>query len=78
MFPPTQSGEVLVACRSCPVRQTHCADCMVTALWQLPVPERLDDRERGAVDLLVEHGLVSAAGAAAAHVQDDRVRRVVG
>ncbi|WP_170119742.1 hypothetical protein [Branchiibius hedensis] len=51
---------------------------MVTALWQLPVPQRLDDRERRAVDLLVGHGLVSVAGAAEAHVHDERVRRGVG
>lgn len=71
-------GEVLVECRNCPVRQTHCAECMVTALWQLPVPQRLDERERAAVDLLVGHGLVSVTAAADARVHDERVRRGVG
>ncbi|WP_291524792.1 hypothetical protein [Branchiibius sp. NY16-3462-2] len=50
----------------------------MTALWQLPVPQRLDDRERRAVDLLVGHGLVSVAAAADARVADERVRRGVG
>lgn len=72
------SDEVHVECRTCPVRGTHCADCVVTALWSLPVPQRLDAAERRAVDLLVAGGLVSAAGAAAARVRDEaRVRRVV-
>lgn len=77
MSPRGYPDEVLVECRKCPVRRTHCDDCMVTALWQLPVPERLDDRERRAVDLLVGYGLVSVAAAAAARVHDERVRRVV-
>ncbi|MFC6713543.1 hypothetical protein [Branchiibius cervicis] len=51
---------------------------MVTALWQLPVPQRLDERERAAVDLLVGHGLVSVTAAADARVHDERVRRGVG
>lgn len=72
------TDEVHVECRTCPVRGTHCADCMVTALWSLPVPDRLDAAERQAVDLLVASGLVTPAGAAAARVSDERqVRRVV-
>ena len=78
MSPRNYPDEVLVECRNCPVRRTHCADCMVTALWQLSVPQRLDERERRAVDLLVGHGLVSVAAAADARVHDERVRRGVG
>ena len=52
---------MIIDCQSCPVRDLHCADCMVTALLvpqsaQLP----LDATERTAVTRFVEAGLVSA------------------
>lgn len=31
---------MLVDCQTCPVRELHCADCVVTALTQLPFPTR--------------------------------------
>lgn len=71
------TDQVHVECRSCPVRGAHCDDCMVTALWSLPVPQRLDPDERYAVDLLVAAGLVSPAGAAAAQVSHERQERRV-
>ena len=52
---------MIIECQSCPVRDLHCADCMVTALLapqgaQLP----LDASERAVVTRFVEAGLVSA------------------
>jgi hypothetical protein len=52
---------VIIDCQACPVRDLHCADCMVTALLtprdgSLP----LDPAERAAVTRFVESGLVSA------------------
>lgn len=29
---------MLIECQTCPVREIHCADCMVTALTRLPAP----------------------------------------
>lgn len=37
---------MLVDCQTCPVRELHCADCVVTALTQLPFPTRNDSLER--------------------------------
>jgi hypothetical protein len=58
---------MIIDCESCPVRDLHCADCMVTALAaptgsQLP----LDAAEQAAVRRLVAAGLVSAQQGAAA------------
>lgn len=52
---------MFIDCQSCPVRELHCDDCMVTALLapagsELPV----DAAERAAVRRFVEAGLVSA------------------
>lgn len=68
-----------IECHSCPVRDRHCGDCMVTALLQMPVlrtgldlidpgaaseqSPNLTDRERAAVDVLVGAGLISRAEA---------------
>jgi hypothetical protein len=60
---------MIIDCHSCPVRDVHCDDCMVTALLspqgvELP----LDPTERAAVTRFVAAGLVSpqqAAGATA-------------
>jgi hypothetical protein len=51
---------MIIDCHSCPVRDLHCDDCMVTALLapqgsELP----LDAAERAAVDRFVEAGLVT-------------------
>ena len=62
-----------VECRTCPVRELHCGDCMVPVLLDLTAPSvrldhALDPEERAAVTLLVQAGLVdpeTAAGARA-------------
>lgn len=63
-----------VECRTCPVRELHCGDCMVPVLLELtahaPPPEQVLDREeRAAVTRLVRSGLVSAESAAGARVR---------
>lgn len=65
---------MLVDCHTCPVRDVHCADCMVTALAAIPMraPEvdeslpleraeglPLDRSERRAVSILIAAGLVT-------------------
>ena len=66
---------MLVDCQTCPVRDVHCADCMVTALNEIPlrtaVSGRDDDRgeavtapldraERRAVSAFLGAGLVAS------------------
>lgn len=58
---------MIIDCQSCPVRELHCDDCMVTALLApqgstLP----LDAAERAAVDRLLGAGLVSVQQAVTA------------
>ncbi|MEO7130267.1 MAG: hypothetical protein ABIZ07_02695 [Dermatophilaceae bacterium] len=36
---------MLVDCQTCPVREVHCADCMVMALTRLPMPVRAPDQD---------------------------------
>ncbi|WP_446663962.1 hypothetical protein [Flexivirga sp. B27] len=56
-----------IDCETCPVRDRHCAECMVTALLQLaPLEQRLDADERRAVDGLASVGLITAQEAASA------------
>ena len=60
-----------VECRTCPVRELHCADCMVPVLLDLTAPSMrfdhaLDPEERAAVTRLVEAGLVAPETAARA------------
>lgn len=60
-----------VECRTCPVRELHCGDCMVPVLLDLTAPalrpdSALDQQERAAVTRLVEAGLVSPEAAARA------------
>ncbi len=58
-----------IDCESCPVRDRHCADCMVTVLLEMPAPRIeqdelglvLDDRERRGVKALFSVGLISEA-----------------
>lgn len=57
---------MIVDCSTCPVRETHCADCIVTALGapqssDLP----LDRLEQRAVAALVGAGLVGAESVSA-------------
>ena len=71
---------MLIDCQTCPARDVHCADCVVTALADIPVgapePTRglpLDRAGRRAVSVLLTAGLVTseAAHAARAEVDDD-------
>lgn len=66
-------------CTTCPVRDTHCGDCIVPVLLNLapPVPtpgprdpaaEPLDQREREALLMLRETGLVTDLELAGARV----------
>ncbi len=61
---------VVIDCRTCPVREVNCGDCVVTALQGLPLV-RLDDgelsldpAERRAVDVFVMAGMVDPTHAA--------------
>ncbi len=65
-----------VECRTCPVRELHCGDCMVPVLLELTAsPLRtetaLDAEERAAVTRLVHAGLVDVEEAARARVRLD-------
>jgi hypothetical protein len=56
---------VIIDCQTCPVRDLHCADCMVPALLAPATGELdLDAAERTAVTRFVEAGLLSAREAA--------------
>ena len=60
-----------VECRTCPVRELHCGDCMVPVLLDLTAPavrleHALDPEERAAVTRLVEAGLIAPETAARA------------
>jgi len=70
----TRPGSLVIDCATCPGRELHCADCMVTTLSALPEPgTTLDPDERAVVTALVRAGLLSAEQAASA-----RARRVGG
>jgi hypothetical protein len=52
---------MIIDCQSCPVRDLHCDDCMVTALLTPTTSELpLDAAERAAVTGFAAAGLVSA------------------
>ncbi len=58
-----------VECRTCPVRELHCGDCMVPVLLDLTAPavrvdHALDPEERAVVTTLVRAGLVDPETAA--------------
>lgn len=58
---------MIIDCQSCPVRELHCADCMVSALLAPQETELpLDTAERAAVDRFVSAGLVAPAVGATA------------
>ena len=60
---------MIIDCQSCPVRDLHCGDCMVTALLEPPTADLpLDAAERAAVTRFAASGLV-AAEAAVGHVR---------
>jgi hypothetical protein len=49
---------MIVDCRTCPVREQRCGDCVVTVLSGIELP--LDAAEDRAVSMLVGAGLVGA------------------
>lgn len=68
-----------VECRTCPVRELHCGDCMVPVLIELTAPSgrlehALDPEERAAVTRLVQAGLVDVESAARARAVADPAR----
>jgi len=68
---PSHDLTLTVECRTCPVRELHCGDCMVPVLLDLTAPSvrldnALDPEERAAVTRLVEAGLVAPETAARA------------
>ncbi|MFQ6170562.1 hypothetical protein ACK8HX_03055 [Oryzobacter sp. R7] len=70
---PGHVSTLSVECRTCPVRELHCGDCMVPVLLGLTAPERvdrsaLDHDERSAVTRLVRAGLVDAEEASRVRV----------
>ena len=72
-------------CQTCPVREVHCADCMVPVLLAMQAPEpflphrpRLDARERGRLEMLAALGLVDACDIDAAVVETSAGLRTVG
>ena len=65
-----------VECRTCPVRELHCADCMVPVLLDLTAPplridHALDPDERAVVTRLVHAGLVTPEAAARVRARRD-------
>lgn len=77
-----------IDCQSCPVREQHCADCMVTVLLEMPAPRMddiasdlaPDDHERRGLEVLVSAGLISSAEAYEARAvrEPRRALRVTG
>ena len=68
---PSHDTTMTVECRTCPVRELHCGDCMVPVLLDLTAPavrleHALDPEERAVVTRLVEAGLVAPETAARA------------
>jgi hypothetical protein len=60
-----------VECRTCPVRELQCGDCMVPVLLDLTAPSlrvdhALDPEERAVLTRLVQSGLVDAETASRA------------
>ena len=65
-----------VECRTCPVRELHCGDCMVPVLLDLAAPPLrvdlpLDPQERAAITSLVHAGLIDPETASRARAQLD-------
>lgn len=65
-----------VECRTCPVRELHCGDCMVPVLLDLAAPPlrvdlALDPQERAAITRLVHAGLVDPETASRARAKLD-------
>ncbi|GGL22573.1 hypothetical protein H9L10_06895 [Phycicoccus endophyticus] len=72
----TRPDVTTIDCRTCPVRELHCDDCMVPVLLSITAgPSRsqagLDVQERAAVTRLVRAGLVDPEEAARARARLD-------
>jgi hypothetical protein len=49
-----------INCETCPVRETHCADCVVNLFLEQPrVRTNLLPAEKAALEVLVDSGLVA-------------------
>lgn len=63
----TRDDVMTIDCRTCPVRELHCDDCMVPVLLSITgtrTDGALDAEERAVVTRLVRAGLVDAETAA--------------
>jgi hypothetical protein len=72
----TSNGVVAVECRTCPVREMRCDDCMVPVLLSLADPAgrprtALDPEERAVITRLVRSGLVDPETASRARATLD-------
>lgn len=72
----TRDTVMAVECRTCPVRELRCDECMVPVLLSLTAPtarpdSALDTEERAAVTRLVRAGLVDPEEAARARARLD-------
>lgn len=70
----TRPDLMTVECRTCPVRELHCDDCMVPVLLGITssrTDTALDSEERAVVTRLVRAGLVDAETATAARARLD-------
>ncbi|PKW25598.1 hypothetical protein ATL31_0395 [Phycicoccus duodecadis] len=68
----TRPDVLAIECRTCPVRELHCADCMVPVLLEITTrasETSLDAEERAAVTRLVRAGLVDPETATAARAR---------
>lgn len=71
----TRPDLMTVECRTCPVRELHCDDCMVPVLLGISssrTDTALDPEERAVVTRLVRAGLVDAETATAARARLDQ------
>ena len=67
---------MIVECRTCPVRELQCGDCMVPVLLDLTAPSlrvdlALDPDERAVVTRLVQAGLVDLETASRARASPE-------
>jgi hypothetical protein len=76
---PLLGPNLTITCASCPVREQHCADCMVTALLDPGAVAGLadlppDPDEQAALRALVGAGLLSREGARSARARRTPLR----
>ncbi|HMM95878.1 hypothetical protein [Phycicoccus sp.] len=74
----TRDDVMTIDCRTCPVRELHCDDCMVPVLLSISgtrTETSLDAEERAVVTRLVRAGLVDPEEAARARATLDPAAR---